>query len=737
MRDWGYVRASQVGSGKTSLLLGMLREIGIHPPGTVVRTDPKQPVGYAAQIAYIRNESVRSNILFDAPFDRARYDEVLRACCLEDDLQVLADGDLTEIGERGINLSGGQRQRISLARVMYGGSDLVLLDDPLSAVDAHVGRALFDGVLVEALAGRTRVVVTNQVHLLRSFDEIIVLSNGSVESQAPFAETLEQSATFRSLVASASPSIETADSPQPQPLPHTPSQPQVAAHGAGGAGAELAAAVPSGGAAQLIAPERRDRGASGPVVLTRYMLAGAGSYVYMGALLLVFVLAECAYVAVDTWLSVWASDSLGRDAGWYMSMYAVITAAYFMLQALRSVSLARFGIRAGEQLHRELWHGIVFAPLVFFETTPVGRILNRFAKDIAEVDDVLPDTLQWFLMCLLRVLSILTMVTIASPLFAVALLPLVGLYWYFREYYRRSSRELQRLESLSRSPVFAHFSETLNGLPTIRAFCVQEQSTRKHVAQLQANIEAFFVARTCEVWLELRLIFLGALVVVCCAFSLAAMRDSVSAATAGLALAYALNIVVNLNMSVRGAVNLEAKLNSIERIHEYASLAPQPETVTSEVADSARAVGAAAWPSDGEVVFDAVCLRYRASLETDALDAFSAHAPAAALVGICGRTGAGKSSLMVALLRLVELRRGNITIDGVDIASVPLHVLRSAVSVVSQDPVLFSGTIRSNLDPHGKFSADAIKRCLDGAKLAHVIGDIEAAVSIKAANWYA
>jgi len=705
----------RVGSGKSAVLAALLGELDAAAGAEGSEIDLHGRCAVCTQEPFIQNKTVRDNILFGQKFDAERYQAVLQGCALSQDMAILPAGDQTEIGEKGINLSGGQRARISLARAAYSSAEVVLLDDPLSAVDAHVGKQLFEECINGPLMqGRTRLVITNQLQILPSADSIVALGpGGTIEASGTYKELMESSPSFQRLLESAG--TEEAEAAEEQiaavqfapPEPAKPKEPEANQLAQGGAVGDAAKdARQAQGKSTTV--EHRVEGKSNFVTYKDYFVAGAGGYVGIALLLLICVLAESGFILVDTWLGAWASDVYDQDMYWYMAIYGGITGGYITVQISRSTAMAAFGLRASRRLHQRMVERIFRSPLVFFESTPSGRIMNRLSRDVADIDTMIGMHWELFFMCTLRVLSILTMLSVLSPTFMVTLIPLGFAYFHFREVYRRTGRELKRLESISRSPMLAQFGEVLSGTGTIKCYGLLRAACEEQAELLRRNTRVLFAVKACETWLGYRLMLLGALVVSLTALSL---NFFPMPGFAGLALAYAINITVNLQGAVRTSAEVEAKMVAVERLLEYANL--EPEAPPEAPGDAAVP---ADWPQQGGVAFTDVELRYRPDLPT-VLKKLTLDIKPGERVGVVGRTGAGKSSLFVALFRVRELCGGHIKIDGVDVSALGMRMLRSRLTIIPQEPVLFMGSLRYNLDILGEFTDNELWAALEKASL--------------------
>ena len=462
-----------------------------------------------------------------------------------------------------------------------------------------------------------------------------------------------------------------------------------------------------------------------PLIITGFMLC--------------FALSESAQMGTNVWLAHWQDtaekeDALGKDVDhhYFIGVYGALTGAalvvYFSVQYLFAIG----GLQASTTLHSGLIGALMTAPMSFHDTTPVGRTLNRCSKDVDFADTQLRESMSTMMRIFLEVMAVISLVTVVTKgWLAPALVPVLGCYWVMLQFYRHSSRELKRLDSVSNSPIFSHFSETLQGLSSIRAFGVEEQFRRTNERQLDVNHRAYFMSNAVNRWLSLRLEVIGASLILTTTCLLVRVRDKDSAGLVGLALVYITQLLNTLNWGVRQAAETEVNLNAVERLLEYQGDGFAKEADASKPTDPPPD-GDAAWPSAGRIEFQGVELRYRPGLPL-ALRGVDVAIPGGTKVGVCGRTGSGKSSMLVALFRLVEPCGGRVVIDGVDAAGMGLDAVRGRLAIIPQTPTLFYGTVRSNLDPFERFGDDALwaalRHCHMHDRVAERAGQLDAAVA--------
>ncbi|CAK4699150.1 unnamed protein product [Aphanomyces euteiches] len=684
-----------------------------------------------------KNATVRDNICFGLPYDHAKYQEAIRVCCLEDDLKVLAAGDQTEIGEKGINLSGGQRTRVALARAVYQDTDIYLLDDILAAVDAHVGATIFRDCVVDFLSTKLVVLVTNNLQVLPMCDSIAVLQGGQVVEHATYSELMTDSSGVLAGMVAAYTQLDVTELPVSE--------------------GDMFAATPRGGyqlkrqpsseiverGGGLMTNEDRSTGDVPWRIYYIWLRACGGPFVAF-AILGVFGLTQATNVASTLWLSHWASidaDIAPEARRFSVYLFIGLNLSFVVLIYVRILLLYTAGLVGSQRIFQALLNQVLRARMLFFDTTPLGRIVNRLSKDIYAVDEDIPSTWANVLTTLIGVAVTLLTILVVTPWFGLALGPLALFYWSSQRYFIKTSRELQRLDSISRSPIYALASETLDGLSTIRAFRVEPAFVHRQMNLVDRNQRAYYLNFSANCWLGLRLEFSGVIwLALLFNFGIGAMVASFAtlfavlnhsnsspafAGLAGVSLSYAFSVTPALNMSVRYLSQLQTQMVSIERVEAYTTMPTEREF------HSLNAPPSITWPSSGEISFQNVDLRYRVGLPR-VLRRLSCTITAKEKIGVVGRTGAGKSSLVVALMRLSEIDGGHIYIDGVDISTIGLHDLREKISIIPQDPVLFSGSIRSNVDPFNARADDEIWTALKKVHL--TVGSLDDIVDERGAN---
>ncbi|KAG2112527.1 P-loop containing nucleoside triphosphate hydrolase protein [Suillus clintonianus] len=725
----------RVGSGKSSLLSAII--------GDMRKTEGEVAlfgnVAYAAQNPWILSATVRENILFSHEYDEVFYNLVIEACALKPDLELLPQGDLTEVGEKGITLSGGQRARVALARAIYARADLVLLDDVLAAVDSHVARHVFDRVIGPQglLATKARVLVTNSISYLKYFDQLVYLRRGIILECGSYNDLMSNpDSEVRKLVhghATTGPNSG-ATTPGRSSGMATPTTSegdmQATLVGELECVSEKVSRRESFKKAALAAPpklrdatsegiskEHSEQGRVKMEVYSQYLHAASKE----GFLLFVFatVLQQVVSVMSTFMLRLWGEHNreMGANAGLtdkYFLGYGLFNFVSIFLGACAALLIWVFcSLRSSKHLHDSMLHSVMRAPLSFFETTPTGRILNLFSRDTYVVDQILARVIQNMVRTSAVCASIVLVIGFSFPPFLIAVVPLVWFYSKVTAYYLATSRELKRLDAVSRSPIFAWFSESLAGISTIRAFDQQSVFIASNARRIDRNQLCYLPSTSVNRWLAVRLEFVGAIIIfVTAVLTVAAVATSdVDAGLVGLVLSYALSTTGSLNWFVRSASEVEQNVVSVERIVHYAKdLEPEAPYELPENKPASE------WPTAGEVEFREYSARYRPELDLVLKDISMTIKPKEK-IGICGRTGAGKSSLLLALFRIIEPASGTIFIDKVDISKLGLHDLRTAISIVPQNPDLFEGTLRENIDPVGEHQDVDIWTALEHAHL--------------------
>nr|XP_005494837.2 canalicular multispecific organic anion transporter 2 isoform X1 [Zonotrichia albicollis] len=736
-----------VGCGKSSLVSALLGEMEKLEGEVAV----KGSVAYVPQQAWIQNATLKDNILFGQAPNEEKYQDALEACALKTDLEVLPGGDQTEIGEKGINLSGGQRQRVSLARAVYSSSDIFLLDDPLSAVDSHVAKHIFDKVIGPdgILKGKTRILVTHGISFLPQVDHIFVLVDGKISEMGSYQELLKQNKAFAEflrnyaldedieedeptmleeeevLLAEDTLSIHT-DLVDNEPVTNEVRkqflrQLSVVSSEGGECPNKMSTKrrvcekkpaeppLPRKSANEkLIQAETTETGTVKLAVFWQYMKAI--SPVISLVICFLYCCQNAAAIGANVWLSDWTNEPVVNGTQHNTAMRIGVYAALGLLQGLivliSTFTLAMGGINAARTLHAALLENKFHTPQSFYDTTPTGRIINRFSKDIYIIDEVIPHTIIMFLGTFFTSLSTMIVIIASTPLFAVVIVPLAILYFFVQRFYVATSRQLKRLESVSRSPIYSHFSETVSGASVIRAYRRVKAFVDISDLKVDENQKSYYPGVVSNRWLGIRVEFVGNCIVLFAALFAVIGRNSLNAGLVGLSVSYALQVTVSLNWMVRMTSELETNIVAVERIKEYSETETEAPWIIEGKSPPEN------WPSKGDLEFVNYSVRYRKGLDLVLKD-LNLQVHGGEKIGIVGRTGAGKSSMTLCLFRILEAVKGEIKIDGVKISEIGLHDLRSRLTIIPQDPVLFSGTLRMNLDPFNKYSDEEIWKALE------------------------
>uniref|UniRef100_A0A8C7QX01 ABC-type glutathione-S-conjugate transporter n=1 Tax=Oncorhynchus mykiss TaxID=8022 RepID=A0A8C7QX01_ONCMY len=716
-----------VGSGKSSLLSAMLGETEKRSGSVSI----KGSVAYVPQQAWIQNATVQDNVTFGREKQKTWYQRVLDACALLPDLEILPAGDSTEIGEKGLNLSGGQKQRVSLARAVYRKADVYLLDDPLSAVDAHVGQHIFDKVIGPkgVLRNKTRVLVTHGMSFLPQADLILVLVDGEITESGSYQELLSRHGAFADFIhtfasndrkesVTETPMSEIDEEQVPEDLGKLM---EVDKARTGRVSLEeLIFDCTSYGVCQFLATDCLSF--LPQVRLEMYMeYFKTIGMAFIIPIVFLYAFQQGASLTYNYWLSLWADEPIVNgtqvDTDMKLAVYGALGFAQGIAIFGTTVAISVGGIIASRHLHMDLLKNVLHSPMSFFETTPSGNLLNRFAKEIDAIDCMIPDGLKMMLGYLFKLMEVCIIVMLATPFAAVVILPLAILYAFVQSFYVATSCQLRRLESVSRSPIYTHFNETVQGASVIRAFGEQHRFIVQANKRVDFNQTSYFPRFVATRWLAVNLEFVGNGVVLAAAILSVMGKDTLSPGIVGLAVSHSLQVTGILSWIVRSWTDVENNIVSVERVKEYADTAK--EAVWTVEGSSLPL----AWPQTGTIEFQDYGLQYRKGLDW-ALKGITLKIQEKEKVGIVGRTGAGKSSLALGIFRILEAAKGAIYIDGVNIAEIGLHDLRSRITIIPQDPVLFSGSLRMNLDPFDTYTDEEIWSSLELAHLKNFVSNL-------------
>ncbi|WVN85580.1 uncharacterized protein L203_100729 [Cryptococcus depauperatus CBS 7841] len=736
----------RVGDGKSSLLGAVLGEMTRSDGSVMVRGN----VAYFSQSSWILSATVKDNITFGHRFDKHFYEQVLDACALKPDMTVLSQGDMTEVGEKGVSLSGGQKARICLARAVYARADIYLLDDPLAAVDSHVGRHIFDNVIGPKglLAGKARIFCTNAVTFLPQVDDIIMLRRGIILERGTYADAMgnAQSELYKLITGLGKQSAkENSEASTPTVVEEEviiddsePVEENEEANTVSGLESpkhqkvlrqvsheimRRSSIIPIPQAKQdalrdlresAKPKEHSEKGNVKREIYKEYI--NASSKWGAALFLLTMGLGQGLGILSNFVLRDWASaNSNGTSSVTkYLVIYGIVGLSGTIFSVLSFAMLKLVcALKASKTLHDKSFGALMRSPLSFFELTPTGRILNLFSRDIFVIDEVLIQALGGFFRTGAQVIGVIVVIAFGAPFVLLVFIPLAYIYKVVMRYYLATSRELKRLDAVSRSPIFSFFGESLAGLSVIRGYGQTARFIANNEARIDRNQACYMPAVTINRWLAVRLDFLGSCLMFSTALvSVAAliMFNNVDAGLVGLLMSYTISITGALNWLVRSASEVEQNIVSVERVVGYANLSSEAAYFIPDKKP------AHTWPEEGSIEFDHFFMKYRPELDFCLKD-INLKIQGGERVGVCGRTGAGKSSLTLALFRILEAAEGRIIIDGVDISTIGLHDLRSIVSIIPQDPQLFEGTLRNNIDPTNAAHDSEIWHALEQAYL--------------------
>ncbi|XP_050545467.1 probable multidrug resistance-associated protein lethal(2)03659 isoform X2 [Daktulosphaira vitifoliae] len=741
-----------VGSGKSSLFQAILRELPLSEGNISVNG----VMSYASQEPWLFAGSVQQNILFGSPMNEERYKKVIKVCALKKDFEQFPYGDRTIVGERGVSLSGGQRARINLARAVYKEADIYLMDDPLSAVDTHVGKHLFDKCIKGFLKEKTCVLITHQLQYLNSVDQIILMQNGNVLREGSYNDLLNSGLDFTNLLHASETSVEA------EVLTDCKSDSTSRSKNRQNSNLSRQMSVQSVAssvddsknkkeeAQPIEVDETRSYGNVSLDIYSSYFSAG-GSCLKVTFLLSMCVLTQILASGGDYWITYWVNleenvfqkqsynSSMNTNVivsendsifSWFTTrngciiVFSVITFAMIVAALIRSITFVAVCMKASMNLHNKMFNCITRATMYFFNTNSSGRILNRFSKDMGAIDELLPAALIDCIQIGLTLLGIIVVVAIVNIYLMIPTIIVAIIFYKLRVYYLSTSRSVKRLEGVTRSPVFAHLNATLQGLTTIRAFGAEQILSKEFDNHQDLHSSAWFLfitsSRAFGFWLDVVCLFYISIVT----FSFLTFASHIYGGNVGLAITQAIGLTGMFQWGMRQSAELENQMTSVERVLEYTN-APQ-ESALESTPDKKPPKD---WPAKGRVTFKKLYLRYGPDTQ-HVLKDLNINIEPSEKVGIVGRTGAGKSSLIGALFRLA-INEGYIIIDNIDIHSLGLHELRSKISIIPQEPVLFSGTMRKNLDPFDEFSDHALWEALEEVELKDPVEDLPGGLNAK------
>ena len=686
----------EVGCGKSSLLQAIINSLILLNPKECDGIHINGKVGYAAQIPWIQNDTIRNNILFSLPFDEVKYNRVLNLCQLMEDLETFGGKDLTEIGEKGINLSGGQKVRISLARTIYNEPDIYLFDDPISALDANVGKKIMKNCIVKYLKGKTRIVVTHALSYLKYMDRIIYMKQGRIEwtgnyeevQSQPFFAELAKSTGFSRVISGDMNENQKQDDKK--------------------RGDNLITQKDDEKIAKIIKEEEQSiRGVKFKVYFDyfRYM----GGLCYILSVVLVVCLWQANKGGSDLWLAYWSLPENQNKNKWvFFSVFSILGIVSVVFMFFRICMLTRGVVKLGRDVHRDMVEKLIKAPInLFHETIPRGQIYNRLSKDL--------DTMNFsmwalgdFLISLLSVVGSFVLCGIYDP-YSLFYMPIVFVIGYFvTKFYLQGSRPLTRISSISRSPILNLISETLPGNSTIRAFQLEAFYKDNYYNKINNSLNINLISRGTGIWFQEMFKFVSIFYLTYLVLKTVLDEENVTAQSCSIVFTYSVLLQEYLGNIFNRCANLENDMISMERCCKYMDIIQEKPSHIPEVDDNLIQEN---WPKNGEIEFKNFSVKYRPETEI-VLKNINFHILPKEKVGVCGRTGSGKSTICLCLFRLLEAYDGQILIDNIDISTIGLDLLRSSITIIPQDPCLLEGTLKYNIDPFNQIKGEEIIQIL-------------------------
>lgn len=719
-----------VGSGKSSLLYALLREI----PRTSGSVEVFGSLAYVSQNSWIQSGTVRDNILFGKPFNKELYEKAIKSCALDKDIENFNHGDLTEIGQRGLNMSGGQKQRIQLARAVYNDADIYLLDDPFSAVDAHTAAVLFYDCVMTALSKKTVILVTHQVEFLTETNRILVMEGGQVKQQGKYSELLESGTAFEKLVSAHQSSItalDTAASQQNQVQEQVLDEsimPSALLSTRQTSDIEVSTKGPS--VVQLTEEEEKGIGNLGWKPYIDYIEVSKGILPFCG-MCIAQVLFTGFQIMSTYWLAV--AIQINVSSALLVGAYSGLSIFSCCFAYLRSLFAATLGLKASKAFFTGLMDSVFKAPMSFFDSTPVGRILTRASSDLSILDFDIPYSMAFVATGGIEVVTTVLVISTVTWQVLIVAVPVAITMVYVQRYYVASARELVRINGTTKAPVMNYAAESILGVVTIRAFAATDMFIRNNLQLIDNDATMFFHTVAAQEWVLIRVEALQSLTILTSSMFLILIPPGlISPGFAGLCLSYALTLTSAQVFLTRFYSYLENYIISVERIKQYMHLPSEPPAV---IPDNRPPIS---WPQEGRIDLQDLKIKYRPNTPL-VLKGISCTFPAGKRIGVVGRTGSGKSTLISSLFRLVDPVGGRILIDNLDICSVGLKDLRTKLSIIPQEPTLFRGTVRNNLDPLGLHSDDEIWEALEKCQLKRSISStaalLDTVVSDDGDNW--
>lgn len=723
-----------VGAGKSSLLCAILGEM----PKISGTVDVFGTMAYVSQTSWIQSGTVRDNILYGRPMDKNKYDKAIKACALDKDIDSFDHGDLTEIGQRGLNMSGGQKQRIQLARAVYSDADIYLLDDPFSAVDAHTAAILFHDCVMAALARKTVILVTHQVEFLSEVDKILVMEGGKVTQSGSYESLLTAGTAFEQLVNAHKDAVTTLGPSNYQSQGESekgdmvrPEEPHAAYLTANNSEGDISVKGVAG--VQLTEEEGKEIGDVGWKPFWDYIFVSKGTL-----LLCLGIITQSGFVGLQAAATYWLALGIQIPKvtnGVLIGVYTAISTLSAVFVYLRSFFAAHMGLKASRAFYSGFTDAIFKAPMLFFDSTPVGRILIRASSDLSILDFDIPFSIIFVVSASVELVTTIgIMASVTWQVLIIGSLAMVAAK-YVQGYYLASARELIRINGTTKAPVMNYASETSLGVVTIRAFKMADRFFNNYLELVDTDARLFFHSNATMEWLILRTEVLQNLTLFTAAFFIVLLpKGYVAPGLVGLSLSYALSLTATQIFVTRWYCNLSNYIISVERIKQFMQISPEPPAIVEDKRPPSS------WPSKGRIELYSLKIKYRPNAPL-VLKGITCTFREGTRVGVVGRTGSGKTTLISALFRLVEPASGKIIIDGLDICSMGLKDLRMKLSIIPQEPTLFRGSIRTNLDPLGLYSDDEIWRALEKCQLKATVSKLpnllDSSVSDEGENWSA
>lgn len=681
-----------VGCGKSSILQVILNELP-HQSGEI---ECSGSIAYYPQLPWVFSGTVRENITFGKSFDAVRYQKIVNACSLQKDLQQLPNGDLTNIGQRGVSLSGGQRARTCLARTLYTNADIILLDDLFSAVDARVANHLFKECIQGLLSEKCRILVTHHHQFLKSVDSILILKEGKLVEQGKYEELQSKE------VLSKPAEVVGKETTNRGSFKHCVRHASLRRTG-------TSTSLVSQGAIADLKEDEEER-MVGSVTWTLYWQYFRSAYptVILLGLFMLVLFVQVVLISPHWWLSKIAEMSFSQQRSTVtLGIYGSLVVGALFLSAVVSFLFYYTLLHASENLHNKMVTAVMQAPVLFFDTNPVGRILNRFSKDIGCMDDTIPPQFLLAVQLCLFTIGATLLSAVTNYWLLIGIIPLIVLFVYFGSYYLKTSRELRRMEAIKCSPVYSHIADTVSGLEVIRSSRMEKDFLQELFKYQDQNTSVNIMVLGCSKWLSVRLEMLCSLLVTLVAAG--AVFVTQIPAIAGLSLTYAMETLDAAQFGVQLTSEIENLMTSVERVVTYSQLTPEDGyTARDDIPTSS-------WPSKGDLLLQNLSLTY-VDGGRRVLKDITFEIKQKEKIGVVGRTGSGKSSIVSAIFRMPE-PDGEVTVDGINLKRLDLQSARQTFSVITQDPVLFAGTLRSNLDPFNKNTDHELWTALEEAQM--------------------